>query len=548
MAVTSPTEKAIAATDDKSAGNTYHNQINPTPVPTVTVAVAIPTGEAVVPFVFGPPSLDEYIFFSDVIAIVRPISEKPRFLAVQRADGEIVYNPFIQSRFEVIEYLKGNGEAEITLGIGREFFSSSDEESLDFAETELEVQSLRLDSSESVVFLQTRQYPDHVVNRGALSEDKVYAFTAGHIARGVVGVALLSEYTTGLGFFPLVQDISSTRSFQSIGAASEAFTTSKASSIYIEPIVEGVELPIEFSIKDLRERIVAMKTLLREGEGIEGWEECIESRLLQENYLRTWEFPSVIDIDLSPSGLPAESVVDEFDITYPRQWFTGENAHLFHHGDYQITTTRPLPAGAYAVYAHFQEAEWMPCDYVPPPFIWRYNFEAAEDALHEAFFDPADIDDAVGADGYDGVLQPEWFETDDGEVLIERIEWQDGQVKIALSPAANLFGHRMDFIALDGSVALRLDFDEDIGFKDEDETSTFTWGVCEQPWEDGDLLMLRIASGNPTDGIQATNDLECLNAPTEQPLAPTAKPTATPEPTATSEPTSEPEPTPTPSP
>ena len=73
--------------------------------------------------------------------------------------------------------------------------------------------------------------------------------------------------------------------------------------------------------------------------------------------------------------------------------------------------------------------------------------------------------------------------------------------------------------------------------------ATLTWGVCGQPWADGDLLMLRIAEGIPDDGVQTTNDPDCLVSGIEQTSAPAA--VSTPEPEPTTDPTPTPEPTPT---
>ena len=67
--------------------------------------------------------------------------------------------------------------------------------------------------------------------------------------------------------------------------------------------------------------------------------------------------------------------------------------------------------------------------------------------------------------------------------------------------------YRLDFIVLDGSVSLRLNFN-DADEAEEDGTVTLKWGVCEQPWKAEDLLMLRIAKGIPEDGVVATNDSE----------------------------------------
>ena len=66
-----------------------------------------------------------------------------------------------------------------------------------------------------------------------------------------------------------------------------------------------------------------------------------------------------------------------------------------------------------------------------------------------------------------------------------------------LSPHTRLANHHADFIAPDGSVSLRLDFD------DATETGAganraLRWEVDNQPWSDGDLLMLRV-SESPAD-------------------------------------------------
>lgn len=428
---------------------------------------------------FSPPTLDERIFLSDTIAIVRPISVEPSVLTLRFTTEQPQYSPVVQSRFEVIEYLKGEGDSEIIVETKEDFYVATPnvEQALQTAESKAASQLAELGGGDAVVFFtRTEHNPDFVLDTSLKASETEWR-----------------KHNAQTGLFS---------TGQGVGSASTTFRTASVSA-------QDDEQSEEFSVDELRERIEAMESLLREGEGIEGWEYCITSRFIQENYLRAWEFPSVFDIEPYPSGLPADSIVEEFS-TYSRRWFTGDNASLFYYGANDVRTTRPIPAGAYEVNSYSQESEWVPCDYVPPPLILRYNFESAEGTLREAFFDPVDIGEAVGADGESGVLQPEWFETDDGETVIERIAWSEGQVEMELSPATDFDDHRMDFIALDGSVALRLDFDDAAALSDEGDVATFAWGVCEQPWEDGDLLMLRIAEGIPDDDIAATNDPECL--------------------------------------
>ena len=77
-----------------------------------------------------------------------------------------------------------------------------------------------------------------------------------------------------------------------------------------------------------------------------------------------------------------------------------------------------------------------------------------------------------------------------------------------IDPHGRLVGHHIDFIALDGSVALRLDFDQATEAVKDGGTRLLTWGACSQPWSGGDLLMLRI-SASPPGLTGATNDGVC---------------------------------------
>ena len=447
-------------------------------LPASTPAGAVASSAPASPF--GPPTLDERIFFADVIALVRPISVEPLILTLNQTDekGQTLYSPAVQTRFTVVEYLKGDGGSEVVAD-AKNFNTrlSSSDQALQIAENKASAQLSGLGSDEAVVFLRGSEYYPNMVEDISLKSDEIE----------------WRQHNTEYGIFSSGGEISS---------ASTTFRT--ASESYAD-----TERTETFSIDVLRERIDAMEALLREGEGIEGYEQCLWSKFQQENYLRTWIMASVYDIGTFESGMHVGFVLQEFSTTYPRQWFTGGDAHLFNYGSYEVTTTRPMPAGAYEVNEHFQKSEWTPCDYVPPPATWRYTFESAADVLHEAFFDPVAIGDAVGADSDNGVLRPETLNTDDeDEVDFRRIDWQDGQATLELSPSVDLTGHKLDFIVLDGSVSLRLAF-EDAGVTEEDGIATLTWGVCEQPWEEGDLLMLRIADGIRDDGVVATNDSGC---------------------------------------
>ena len=118
--------------------------------------------------------------------------------------------------------------------------------------------------------------------------------------------------------------------------------------------------------------------------------------------------------------------------------------------------------------------------------------------LHEAFFDPVSDGTAVAGDSANGVLKPATFSDANGaSATLERVAWEpdvggSGTVKLKLTPHDGIADHIVDFIALDGSVALSLkvaDGTVDVA------NSTLSWTVGSQPWQSGDKLMMRIREG-----------------------------------------------------
>ncbi|MXY45744.1 MAG: hypothetical protein F4Y44_01935 [Chloroflexi bacterium] len=479
----------------------------PGPIP--TAASSVP------PNPYGPFSLDERIFFADTIAIVRQISSEAGVLTVEGQNSETLYSPVVQSRFEVIEFLKGDGDSEIVMDKkDLRILVPTDEQALQTAERDLTAQPSVLESGEAVVFLQSMQYSDWVLDTSLKASGSEWR-----------------QHSSQAGLF-------------SAGGASATFS-----------IASGVDAAASaggeaFSIDELRERIEAMDALLRDGEGIEGWKECIGARLLRENQKRTYLtrqgeelYADVYEPAPFPSGKSADFILDIYkqygsgfsDKGYDRHWFTGEDSHLFRiviveNGqiiepnyietreqqtfyELQVRITRPIPEGIYEINHHSQWAEWALCNYLDTPATNRYIFESAADTLHEVFFDPVALGAAVGADSASGVLKPASFASDGGDATIERIDWLDGQVRMSLAPHTALPDHHIDFIALDGSVSLRLDFDDAVEVDDADGNRTLIWGVCEQPWQPGDLLMLRIAAGIPADLAGATFNEDCAPSP-----------------------------------
>ena len=155
------------------------------------------------------------------------------------------------------------------------------------------------------------------------------------------------------------------------------------------------------------------------------------------------------------------------------------------------------------------------------------NVLAPGTVLHEAFFDPVTVGSTVAADGGNGVLSPATFTEASGRSsTIDSIAWEasntgpgrGGVVKMGLRPVEAITGQTVDFIELDGSVSLSLDVADAAV---DEENYTLNWTVELQPWEEGDLLMVRIhgeppsCSGgtvvpNPTGSPDLVSDCEAL--------------------------------------
>ena len=132
----------------------------------------------------------------------------------------------------------------------------------------------------------------------------------------------------------------------------------------------------------------------------------------------------------------------------------------------------------------------------------------------------AAIGGGAGVDESKGVLKPAEFSLPDGtSAAIRSIAWRPSAVEMRLEPRARLSGYHADFIAMDGSIRLRLDFDDasEIG---EGDSRALSWPVCIGRWEAGDLMMLRISESPPGALPGATRDTECANMPTATPATP----------------------------
>ena len=513
----------------------------PAPNPVQTpIAPATPRSPRVVSVTYlpdPPSSLDELVFLSDIIARVRLISAAPDVETVDyREEGGIGAIPIFLFRFEAIEYLKGSGGSELTVKVPAiQWPDLSDRESAQAqAASMFPLHDARWNDREAIIFLEAKSVLYGFPMPKGASDEVSYRFRGPR--EDVVDIheyAITSDYNKA--WLP------------ASAPSGPSGATGSSEPEYLTESPQGVAGATSasapsISLSEIKKRIKANNDLLTDGRDIPGYEFCVKLRFRTDARIRAGQAGHyTLDEFHIESGLPAGHRILSLtgNAIYPepptqrRWWTTGPDSDLFiirvtddHDNDpdtvgyaWEDVTTRPIPRGVYRVFYIVQPAIWVPCDYNPELRLKRsegvITVTAPDGTLHEAFFDPVATGAAVGAGGSNGVLKPASFTKEGISISIERIEWADRQVKMRLSPHSRLTGHHIDFIALHSSLALRLDFD-DATEVDEGGARALSWGVCIQPWQDGDLLMLRI-SKSEDDLIGATNSPQCVPTPTATP-------------------------------
>ena len=517
----------------------------------------------------GSAGLNERVFDADVIARVRLLgTQATTEQAGTNENGDTVYRGVLEFSFEVLEYLKGDGDDEIVVGatVEREYemirdildrqsrgefidwnlanLASSEnpytnmEQALIAAKAFEKDRDTRWDDREAIILVREVPVP------GSSDGSKSYSFGAifDYTVDSTYPVWLPAVSTEEIGMKDAAGEVASDDTrflLEEPNHASPSITTSYGAWLvakveggreasrddvyfivdapddvrsYLEASddasvspLDGSETasvqPATISVSEIRELIAKLDEWREEGEGVEGHIECIKSSFVQERdingYKERGESLKVrFDLFLD-SGLPEGTVAYDGRPSHGRVWLEGEDKDLFEIWVYNngvFRTTRPLPAGTYFVYHHFQRNDHIICNYYPEDykdrFEWFVHVTAPEGTLHEAFFDPVEIGSDVGADasgssGQAGVLEPASFEVEGvGATSIVRIAWESasagtgeaGRVRMEFSPSGPpLVGHHVDFIALDGSVALRLRVEDAVHAVEGDGT-TLTLG------------------------------------------------------------------------
>ena len=402
------------------------------------------------------PSVNQQIYQSDAVVRARLISDTNNLL-----------------RFQVVEYLKGTGPSEVTIRAlpGRDT-SHDDRDAILFLKATAEASGAsgaRFEFTESIYKTYSGGFASgHEINR----QDRAWMPSAG--SGGATGNSDDAQFDPG---------------------------APAPGRMHEEPItVAAIKTAIAWMAAD--NSAVYRRCIFR----------AVTNEARYRSYVAYYGTERNVDYEHHiASGLPAGYVLyagtDPSGPRYGRYWTEGNDAELFSFAyvdtdteptnGYRapFTTKRPLTAGTYSVTIRGINGEFLPCEYTP---VWdgvidyTITVTAPTDVVHEAFFDPVALTSGVGVDGADGVLEPAEFSVGETSTSVTGLKWESGKVVLSLSTHVSLEGYRLEFIELDGSVGLSLEVDDasvDAG------AGTLTWGVSGQPWEDGDLLMLRIVVG-----------------------------------------------------
>lgn len=480
---------------------------------------------------------------SDAIVRARPPSVAGELRAIPSEDAGVAPTclPVIVFQFPIIEYIMGSGEDEITvewLFAGYHTYLTR-EDAQDALDRAISNRDVTLETRDAVIFLRSAQSQQAPASASPLTA-RAYNFTRLWLFDDFVPDPIRNSW------LPLD------------GAGSNAAAQTDADLLYLlgplpeylleSDTYEETDSPSTISLAELRKSVDAVAALLKQGEGIQAYKTCIRWRLDDENKF-AHNPPDLQEpfTDEISSGLiqripmPSERGGGQTSLGLVNWYAEGPDAEYF---QIQVTdywwqpyslrslrsdivddlalityiqryaTTRPLPMGVYRFVPRYHDRDrWRLCEHIPfddwTP--WEVTAVAPIGTLHEAFFDPVVDGDAIAASGSLGKLKPDSFTTDGVETTIRRIEWSPNKATITLAnPPASLAGHHAEFIALDGSVALRLDFDDATFAATANAFAlALSWQICAQPWQPGDLLMLRITKTPFDFGNSVTYPTRC---------------------------------------
>ncbi len=462
----------------------------------------------------NPMSKEELILMSETVARVR-LQGMSTSTATSTWDGSTVWHPILKFRFSVTEYLKGSG-ANTIVGVVHDFsFYDTEAEAIDKLAWMVRGHDTRWDNRQAVAFLDSDArfgLPDDWYVLGGIVEQWDNSYSIDSVrSKTWLPAAAETGTTTGRSTTDPVFLLDSP------GTGSSGTDTSRRRSS-----AGASDNAPSISLAALKTLVTALEAKVSTAGGTEAHRYCVQIAQANAAAIANGTFKIEWYDHAIGSGLPAGTLIalgSHKGIARPpgnigEQWFEGPDRDLvrfevvgfesltysspsgpFVLYGWRFVTQRPLPAGSYRFFHNLLGQPALACDetrdigrnfhrnrldVMPPPRT-----------LHEAFFDPVAVGTGAGTGGTNGVLKPASFALDGITTTITGLKWDNGTVTLALSPAdADLSSYTLDFIDTTGTTILSLS-SANAG------TTALTWAVPDQPWADGDLLMLRLTRPPP---------------------------------------------------
>ncbi len=534
-----------------TAGDSNNTTLTPTNIDqVVSMVLSEETDSSYVPARWSvPASLDEQILISDVIARA---TLKSATSTTEKISGKVVrgYRAVHEFRFTIHEYLKGGGPSEALIVVRSENVYTTVAEARAVAIYTMSRRTTTWDDRQGVLFLNALDGTSFVRAQYAPTNSVGSSVGATTTTAYEINASAYESWwehtvdTNSRGWLPAEKAASSGSSSGASGAASVSFTTGGSGFTTNNSMTSSSTV----TLGKLRTRITEIAAMLKAGEGVEGYKDCIYSKIGNERHFRALKTPwTPLQFAVSlASGSATGTEVFRKKVNgnpkYYRYYMTGTDKDYFQapivdddsdpsNGYFRtISITRPLPAGKYSVKTHAWHYAHHPCNFKPDNNYseWTVTVTAPSGTVHEAFFDPASTSLGVGASGGQGSISPASFNVGGATTTITRIVVSFGSMlSMQISPSVSLSGKHVEFIKVDGTVAARLSFDAgDLkggigigGASAGNGTSTaeaavsaaahaeiaaamaeaqatgskmYFWFVSSAPWKAGDKLMLRI--------------------------------------------------------
>ena len=541
----------------ESSSSTVHYEDWLDPFPTVTrpekLSATVPTPEALVveimdggPSHYGFTSLEHRIFASDAVvwARLRTITAKGAlYHCGVFAFEEDYWIPVIELGFEVLEYLKGDGDDRLFIEVSFGWWGNS------YNSTRY-VYSNESDAIRSAHIAITEGYYDliegdvllFVENTDALHSrcdvkdeaTDVFSFTLmGHPQSPEFGIS--SEFNRV--WLPAVDQ---SVDWSEKDASTIRFKLSADSDLGTQRD-ERYGRHGTIGTDEISEMVNELEDAMNEADetGVVSYNECLKAKFERETLnlaasesggklVRHWWDHEVGPFQreiLLYSGIPAANTVlgstwevqsqFEYNDTEGDEtdsdaiWLSGKDAALFQLVEYSeivegrkyiskdVVAKRVLPAGAYSVEINQQEARFRPCEYYDESSRTIFDVQAiaSNDVLLEALFDPVDVDGGLGTSDVDGRLHSDTLEVNGNEVSIDKLLWRNGKLSLMWRGAYPIDALTFEFIDNDGNTVLELDTTE-ATVEPAGEAGAWLqhWKIDVEPWNAGDTLMLRIGT------------------------------------------------------